>query len=370
MRIKDCTVEFLIETCRMEDISDEVYFSSAYKQYSSNSKISLINPDQEGSPQKYRDGIKQSYNASFEVGSAVHALTLQSSMFVLSNYEGKPSAKLGVFIDHIIKQRKNGLSIIEAMNRASITADYYSGKLTPKIIKKAIASGLDYYYQVVFNNLYEKDEKGRDIIVLPKNALIQVEDIMKSLMKNNKVFQKLYMNNFFETMQFLNEIALFIDIAVTLPNQEKVIIPFKLKIDNCTIDPEEKIVTLNDLKTTGKSSNYFMGGNTTILDEEGNNHGEQWINGSFQRFHYYRQMGVYMAILQLYCKTLGLKGYIFKSNMVVVESQYPYNCNVFPVNGSYIKQGLDEFKELMCRVAYHEINGYDIDELKFEDGED
>ena len=366
MNIKDCKVEFLIETCRMEDISDEVYFSSAYKQYSSNSKIALINPDQEGSPQKYRDGIKQGYNSSFEFGSAVHAITLQPGLFKLSNYEGKPSAKLGVFIDQIIKERKKGLSIIESMNRASVNADYYSGKLTPKIIKKAIAGGLDYYYKTVFEGLFEKDSDGKEILVLPRNTLISVEDCIKSLQRNNKVFQKLYMNNFLETVQFLNEIALFIDIAVTLPNEERIIIPFKLKIDNCTIDPEIKVVTLNDLKTTGKAVSYFMGGNINILDDFGNVQEQRWANGSFQKFHYFRQLACYMVILQIYCKTLGLEGYTFKSNIVAVESQYPYKCDVFPINGSYIKQGLDEFKELMCRIAYHEINGYDVDELKFE----
>ena len=350
-----CKIQFLIETCRMEDISDDEYFSEKYKHFVSNSKISLINPKQGGSPQKYRDGIKQSYNSSFEFGSAVHAILLQGDKFVLSDYIKKPSAKLGVFIDHIIKHRKKGLSIYESMDRASVTADYYSKKLTPKIIRKALESGLDYYYQVVFNGLLNKVD-GKEVIVLPEKTLYAVQECIKSVKNTNKARLALYGNNFLDTVEFLNEIALFIDIVVTLPDETQVIVPFKLKIDNATIDPEIKTAFLNDLKTTGKSVNYFMGG---FIDKSDDNPEGSWINGSFQNFSYYRQMGVYMMIFQMYCKTLGYEGYKFKSNMIVVESQNPHNCKVFPVNSSYIKEGLAEFKELICRVAWHETNGYD-----------
>ena len=43
-----CKIEFLPETLSMKVISDEDYFSSEYKQYISNTKLKLINPDEGG----------------------------------------------------------------------------------------------------------------------------------------------------------------------------------------------------------------------------------------------------------------------------------------------------------------------------------
>lgn len=56
-----------------------------------------------------------------------------------------------------------------------------------------------------------------------------------------------------------------------------------MKADNWTIDKDNKIITLNDLKTTGH-----------LL--------EQFMNGSFWNFHYHRQMGMYLWMLLQFCK--------------------------------------------------------------------
>ena len=114
MDLSNYKIQFLIETVRKEDISDEVYFSDKYRHYSSNSKLSYINPAQDGSPEKYKEGLKSGFNSSFDLGSAVHALLLQPNDFILSDYEGKPTAKLGVFIDEIYKARKKGNTIFNS----------------------------------------------------------------------------------------------------------------------------------------------------------------------------------------------------------------------------------------------------------------
>ena len=102
-----------------------------------------------------------------------------------------------------------------------------------------------------------------------------------------------------------------------------------------------------------------MGNMIPTLDDKGKKTGEQWCNGSMQNYHYYRQMGIYMMILQIYMKSKGYIDYSYKSNMMVVESIPDFKSEVFPVSQSYIKKGLEEFKELICRVAWHEYHGYD-----------
>lgn len=358
MNLDKYKVQFLIETVEAKELSDVEYFSTDYKQYVSNSKLKLINPDEGGNPQKFKDGIKSEYNASFEFGTAVHELILQPEEFVLSEYPFKPSAKLGLFIDEVIKSRNNGLSISNSLLVASIKADYYKGKLSPKIIKTAIQKGLRYYYDSVFKDIH-LDEFGREVIILNEKLQKDVKECINCVHQNIKIRNLLHDQNFTETIQHFNEQALFIDIAVTLPNEEIVVIPFKLKFDNYSIDPEIKVITLNDLKTTGKPVSYFMGNMIPTLDDKGKKTGEQWCNGSMQNYHYYRQMGIYMMILQIYMKSKGYTDYSYKSNMMVVESTPDFKSEVFPVSQSYIKKGLQEFKELICRVAWHEYHGYD-----------
>ena len=358
MNLDKYKVQFLIETVEAKELSDAEYFSSDYKQYVSNSKLKLINPDEGGTPQKFKEGIKSEYNSSFEFGTAIHELILQPEKFILSEYPFKPSAKLGLFIDNIIKYRTEGLSIKDSMLKASNKAEYYKGKLSPKIIKTAIQKGLRYYYDSVFNDIH-LDEFGREVIILSDKLQKDIKQCIHSVHQNVKFRNLLHDQNFTETIQHFNEQALFIDIAVTLPNNETVIVPFKLKFDNYSIDPEIKVITLNDLKTTGKPCSYFMGNMVPTLDDKGKKTGEQWCNGSMQNYHYYRQMGVYMMILQIYMKSKGYTDYSYKSNMMVVESTPDFKSEVFPVSQSYIKKGLEEFKELICRVAWHEYHGYD-----------
>ena len=178
-----------------------------------------------------------------------------------SEYPFKPSAKLGLFIDEVIKSRKNGLSISNSLLVASIKADYYKGKLSPKIIKTAIQKGLRYYYDSVFKDIH-LDEFGREVIILNEKLQKDVKECINCVHQNIKIRNLLHDQNFTETIQHFNEQALFIDIAVTLPNEEIVIIPFKLKFDNYSIDPEIKTIVLNDLKTTGKNNNLNITGNS------------------------------------------------------------------------------------------------------------
>ena len=54
------------------DISDEEYFGPNYRNFISNSKLKLINPDQGGTPESYKNGLKSEDTASLRLGSAIH----------------------------------------------------------------------------------------------------------------------------------------------------------------------------------------------------------------------------------------------------------------------------------------------------------
>lgn len=61
------------------------------------------------------------------------------------------------------------------------------------------------------------------------------------------------------------------------------VLKFKMKADNWTIDLENKIITLNDLKTTSHKVDQFM-------------------NTSFNYYFYQRQFALYLYVILHYCK--------------------------------------------------------------------
>ena len=130
-------IEIIPETIQLLKMDDEVYFSEQYRDYISNSRLGLIDlNDTEGSIEKYLSGFDNAYNASFELGSAIHATTLQNDSFYISTFR-KPGGKLGLFIEKVYALRNKGLTIQEAINKGSSEADYYAGKLSGTRLKNS-----------------------------------------------------------------------------------------------------------------------------------------------------------------------------------------------------------------------------------------
>lgn len=59
----------LLNTLRLQKIDDSEYFSKKYSRYISNSRLSLINPKQDGTPEKFFEGFKPVYSSSFDIGN-------------------------------------------------------------------------------------------------------------------------------------------------------------------------------------------------------------------------------------------------------------------------------------------------------------
>ena len=110
-------------------------------------------------------------------------------------------------------------------------------------------------------------------------------------------------------------------------------------------DKDNKIITLNDLKTTGH-----------LL--------EQFMNGSFWNFHYHRQMGMYLWMLLQFCKKeygYTPKDWTFQANIIAVETTGSNRASVFNIDSDILNIGRLEFCRLLKMVAYCEINGYSDD---------
>ena len=334
-----CRLKFL--NIQGGDIPDSEYFKIKRL---SNSKLKLINPTEGGSPELFLQGIPFKYNVSLLLGTAVHTQLLQPEDFILSNYEGKPSGKCGYFIEKVCKYRKKGLPLYQAIEKASNEAEYYVGKLSSKILRNAMVQGLEYYLKLSRGDF---NVENKEVLVLPKKDLTTVKSCMRSVNKNQDI-QRILTQTPFNEKEYYNEIALFSDIEVTFHNGEKHIINFQGKLDSVVVDNSRKRIYLNDVKTTSRPVDCFMG---RIFDGE-------VYNGGFESHHYYRQLACYAVMLQAYCEKILKKiGYTMECNIFAVETTGDHQSRRFKINQSYINEGLKEFKDLICRVAYLEKYG-------------
>jgi len=334
VKFSDFEITALQDTVRKINLSDEQYFSKEYSHYISNSRLALINPEQEGSPQKYKDGFTGEITSSLVLGSAVHQLYLQPDEFTLIKGLRKPSAKLGQMIERIKYYRNKKYSIYDAIINSSTDIEYYVNSLTVNRIKKVIKEGLYYYLN--------SRELEPNSVVLNDADTDKCERCLNSLSSNTKITRTIQGFSLYgTTVNSYNEDALFMDVQIIYKGKS-VILPLKMKADNWTIDAEEQKLTLNDLKTTGKAVQYFMG-------------------DSFIKYHYARQMAMYSWILSQYCgKHFSWdKTWTFRSNIAVVETVPPFSSQLYNVSREKLKEGMKELRQLLKRVAYHELYGYD-----------
>ena len=274
---------------------------------------------------------------------------MQPDDFEISDYQNKPAGKLGFFVEKVYENRKSGMKIVDSIEKASIDANYYVGKLTKKVLRNAMKLGLDYYLRL--SNGEFNPENGKEKYVLSKKLYDSAHACINSINRNGAI-QRILSQNLFEPKEFYNEIALFSDIEVVFPDGVSTIIRFKGKLDSVVWDPEKKILYLNDIKTTSKGLSYFMG---YIYNDVP-------YDGVFEHRSYYTQLYIYSVLLQMYFqKILGIDDYTLYTNIFAVETTGEYRSESFRINNSYIELGKKEFKELMVRLAWHTTYGFDKD---------
>lgn len=358
------------------EIDDATYFGPEYKNYISNSRLKLINPDEGGSFETFLNGLQSSSSSSFDLGTAVHEIILLEDQFEISN-QLKPTAKAGKMIDRIFyyrnKQDENGrylYKIGESIIYASEDVNYYVKQLTKDRVKALMKVGWD-YYKYLMNTKFFKPKKEQ--IVLDKSTRPSALACIESIRRNQYAMNLLrpdafnFMNN---NIINRNEDAIIMNVNISFPNSltnpnAEIVsqdLALKVKIDNWNIDLDNKIITLNDLKTTRNPTYMFPG---SIRNETG-----EHLDGSFQHYCYYRQMGFYIWILHQYIKKefqINLNEFTTNINMIVVctSSNYNYESEVFRVTNEWAEKGFKEFEKLLKYSAYAIYNkdsiiGYDL----------
>lgn len=326
----------LPDTIQLIEMDDEEYFSDKWAEWISNSKLALINPDQDGSPEVYKEGLgkHQKYSDSLVFGSAVHELVLQPESFILAEGVDRPTAKLGAMADELFENYLNDLTDDKYIIAASNKIDYYKGKMDKIKIQNVLDKCEEYWKS---KERWHKNYSGdKEPIFLDPKSREKLKLCLASVDSNQEIQDLLHPRGVLEDPVSMNEAALFIQVKAEY-NGKETILKLKGKLDNFTIDTETGEVTLNDLKTTGHK----------LID----------FKDSFKKYHYNRQMAMYSWMLRLYVmKQYNTKPSSLYANMLLVSTVPDYRAGIFKVTNKEIRNGFLEFKDLLQRVAYLELH--------------
>lgn len=225
IKFSDFQIIPIQSSVRRIEMSDEEYFSSKYSHCVSNSRLTLVNPEQDGSAKKYFHPPRFE-TSSLRLGSFIHMLLLQPEEFSLAPKLGRPTAKLGDVMDEIIQNRIKGMSIYDSIINASTKVNYYVNCINKKI-RYIIENGIAYYIK---SSQY-RSKDSHELIMSDREHDI-VSECLKSCHNNKQLMNKLHPIDLFgDALESHNEDAMFMDYLITYKDKH-VKLKFKLKIDN------------------------------------------------------------------------------------------------------------------------------------------
>jgi hypothetical protein len=339
----------------------------------SNSSLSYLQPEQGGSIQKFLSffdkQVEIEENKSLENGKLVHLYAEKPQEFAVANVP-RPDGMIASMADEFYKL-KNNLSSIEDLNNVGITivSDLKTekgreseNKLTLAAFEK-LASLVDkpvedtirlfrlsrirtevyksYKEETLINKfisdciLYINElDQLQGKIPLTKSTQEVIEKVIASLRANELANKYFNLSGLFESNLIYKELDVYFEVLG---------IKCKAKLDNIYVDLENKIIYLNDLKTTSKPLSLFK--------------------ESFEYYRYYRQIAFYKRALYhlLNLNLLGegtvleniqLKDFEVKCQIIAVETTENFECQIFNVD-QYLDKGREEVVSLLNRLKYH-----------------
>ena len=327
----------LLDTLKLEDIDDDVYFRDYKKEYISNSRLGKL--VKEGVEAFFKNEASP-YNPSFETGSLIHQQVLQPESFEVIEGVFKPTAKAGLMADTLYKF-DGTFPTDDEIKAQSYIIGYYKDKLTSNRIKEFRDKAESYWrdrFIYETNNPFKKGDKKR--IYTDERNFELLTNCLKTLGENSEIQKLLHPTGIVEEPVVGNEKTILMDIQMEIPDYEPRIYKLKAKLDNFSIDTEENIITVNDLKTTSRPAVQF--------------------DPKF--FSYQREIAFYSYLLkQVAKKYYNIENPTIKGNFLVVSTIPEYNTLVYPMTPKLFKSGMMEVSYLLKIVSYYnQVKGYEF----------
>lgn len=329
----------LIETLYLEKINDEEYFSKKYSNYISNSRLGLINPNQDGSPEKFFEGFKPIYSSSLDIGTAVHSICLQKELFNIVDSVDKPTGKMGVMAEELFKIWKGSIPTSEDIIEVAKQIDYYGGNLSPKRIEEVKEKCKDFWI-TKNRHLRTRGEDSRSDLYLDPKSRETAYNCIRAVENSKQIQSLLHPKSDFGDIISENEKAILLDVLVEIPNlNAKFKLRLKSKVDNYTLDVFNEVLVCNDIKTLGK-----------IVSE---------IQSNIDKYRYNREIAMYSWLLSLVAnKFYNIENPTIKGNYLVVSTIPQYYTKVVPMTKKMYQEGWNEFVYLLKLVAYNVATKY------------
>ena len=341
--VKNIKVTPLLDTLRLQDVSDEEYFSEKYSNYISNSRLNLLKTK---GAKAFFEGFKNDglFNASFDFGDKLHKLVLQPEAYHLIDDIFKPTAKAGVVADYLYKS-DGSTPTDDDIKVASITCNYYKDKLTPSRLADFRQKAEPYWrdrYIFEQKDPPSNDEKTR--IYTDEKSCGLLKSCLEAIENDKAIQELLYPEGLalegYNEIECANEKTILLDVQIEIPDYEPKVYRLKAKLDNFSINKEENKLIVNDLKTTSKLARDF--------------------NPNY--FSYQREIAGYSWLLRMCAKKFfDVDKCKVEGNFLVVSTIPDFNTLVYPMTNEMFVSGWNEYLYLLKSVAYLNIvKGYEF----------
>ena len=332
--IKSIKITPLLDTLQLEDIPDSDYFSQQYKNYISNSRLGLLKTK---GTKAFFEGIKNEYNPSFEFGSLLHMSVLQPDDFFVVDSVFKPSAKAGLMADALYKNDGGSCSDDE-IKSMSYKIGYYKDKLTKNRLNE-FRQKAEPYWRDRFIYETQNPTCDKERLYTSESNYNLLNNCLESINGNENIQKLLHPTGLVENPYTACENAILMDIEAEIDGETK-IYKLKAKLDHFSIDKEENVITINDLKTTSRPA--------VIFDPT--------------YYSYEREIASYSWLLKLSAKKFfNLDNPKVKGNFLVSSTVPDYQSCVYPMTPQLFKNGWKEYIYLLKCVIYFNIKeGYEF----------
>ena len=338
--MNDIKITPILESLKIEKIDDSEYFSKAYSNYISNSRMGLIYDwdTKKLTSDRFFNGFKPIYSSSLDIGTAVHSICLQRELFNIVDSVNKPTGKMGVMAEELFKIWKGSIPTAKDIKMVAKQIDYYGGNLSPKRIEEVKEKCRDFWITKNRHLRTRGDDPRSDLYLDPKSRETAYACI--SAIENNKNIQKLLKpESEFDELITDNEQAILLDIRVDMPETQPFILKLKAKLDNYTIDTLNNSICINDIKTLGRIVSDFK------------------IN--VDKYHYNREISFYSFLLSLVAKKYyNIDSPTVTGNYLVVSTIPNYYTKVVSMTKKDFMEGWNEVRFLLRLIAKEVANNH------------
>ena len=324
-------------------LEDSAYFNEEYAEFLSNSKLSVLNPAEGGNYETFINVSKKKQTSSFLIGTLVHGLILEPDKYTIKDFEAPSKTITDIFdiVYELTSREKNAISFENALEVAIQTQNYYNGKPGDIRLQTLIEKGQEYYEYLKSeskskNNEYVLTKAQKQTIFLATDSIKKNKKALNLLLKEDDIFR---LESFIED-SFLTEIS-FNSTTYKLTG----------KVDFWSINYDLKEVCLVDIKTTSQNVENFMGQIVytpkVSVDSLIPELIKEFKPGSFQNYHYYRQIYIYKELIKSYLKDIIDDTWTFNCYIIAIQTTYDSRCVVYDIDQNWLDLGRKELDYLL-----------------------